>query len=97
MPPPAGGDQSFWGHGIPSLFMTLSEQPAGDSETARAYALLMGGAANERRARLVVAHHGGHAGQTGPGPRWCAMPRCTSWSRSALLEDLVLPLDYRAG
>lgn len=37
------GDQSFWGCGVPSLFMSLSEQPADGSETAQAFALLMGG------------------------------------------------------
>jgi hypothetical protein len=37
------GDQSFWGCGIPSLFMSLSEQPPEDSEAARAFALLTGG------------------------------------------------------
>ncbi|HVB09299.1 MAG TPA: M28 family peptidase [Bacillota bacterium] len=26
------GDQSFWGHGIPSLFMSLSEQPAENAD-----------------------------------------------------------------
>jgi hypothetical protein len=26
------GDQSFWGHGIPSIFMTLSEQKPGNSK-----------------------------------------------------------------
>jgi hypothetical protein len=42
--PPRAADQSFWGHGIPSLFMSPSEQPADQSEGARAYAQLMGGA-----------------------------------------------------
>ncbi|RMF93636.1 MAG: M28 family peptidase, partial [Nitrospinota bacterium] len=37
------GDQSFWGCGIPSLFMSLSEQPPDNSEAARAFALLTGG------------------------------------------------------
>jgi len=43
--PKRAGDQSFWGHGIPSVFMTLSEQPADDSETAKGFAQLMGGQA----------------------------------------------------
>ena len=42
--PPRAADQSFWGHGIPSLFMSPSEQPADRSESARAYAQLVGGA-----------------------------------------------------
>ncbi len=37
------GDQSFWGCGIPSLFMSLSEQPPDDSDAARSFALLTGG------------------------------------------------------
>ncbi|ATY84559.1 hypothetical protein CVV65_06025 [Kyrpidia spormannii] len=37
------GDQSFWGPGVPSLFMGLSEQPASDDPAARAFAQLFGG------------------------------------------------------
>ncbi|MDQ3694618.1 MAG: M28 family peptidase [Chloroflexota bacterium] len=36
-------DQSFWGHGIPSLFAALSEQPRDDSTTGAALAQLLGG------------------------------------------------------
>ena len=35
-------DQSFWGHGIPTLFATLSEQARDNSETAAAMAQLLG-------------------------------------------------------
>ena len=35
-------DQSFWGHGIPSLFGTLSEQARDDSATGAAMAQLLG-------------------------------------------------------
>jgi hypothetical protein len=35
-------DQSFWGHGIPSLFATLSEQARDDSATGAAMAQLLG-------------------------------------------------------
>lgn len=38
-------DQSFWGHGIPSLFATLSEQPRDDSPTGAAMAQLLGAGA----------------------------------------------------
>jgi hypothetical protein len=38
-------DQSFWGHGIPTLFATLSEQPRDDSETGAAMAQLLGAGA----------------------------------------------------
>lgn len=36
------GDQSFWGHGIPSMFISLSEQAIDDSPTAKAMAQLLG-------------------------------------------------------
>jgi Zn-dependent M28 family amino/carboxypeptidase len=36
-------DQSFWGHGIPSLFAALSEQAKDDSATGVAMAQLLGG------------------------------------------------------
>lgn len=35
-------DQSFWGHGVPTLFATLSEQPRDDSPTGAAMAQLLG-------------------------------------------------------
>jgi hypothetical protein len=35
-------DQSFWGHGIPTLFATLSEQARDDSATGAAMAQLLG-------------------------------------------------------
>ncbi len=35
-------DQSFWGHGVPTLFATLSEQPRDDSATGAAMAQLLG-------------------------------------------------------
>jgi hypothetical protein len=36
-------DQSFWGHGIPSVLAALSEQQPDDSPTSRAHATLFGG------------------------------------------------------
>ncbi|MDP9371218.1 MAG: M28 family peptidase [Chloroflexota bacterium] len=36
-------DQSFWGHGVPSLFGSLSEQARDDSPTGAALAQLLGG------------------------------------------------------
>ncbi|MFZ5631667.1 MAG: M28 family peptidase [Bacillota bacterium] len=36
------GDQSFWGHGISSLFMSLSEQPPSDMVSAGGFAQLIG-------------------------------------------------------
>jgi hypothetical protein len=38
-------DQSFWGHGIPTLFATLSEQPYDESETGVAMSQLLGAGA----------------------------------------------------
>jgi hypothetical protein len=35
-------DQSFWGHGVPTLFASLSEQERDDSETGAAMAQLLG-------------------------------------------------------
>ncbi|MDP9351654.1 MAG: hypothetical protein M3P51_08970, partial [Chloroflexota bacterium] len=37
------GDQSFLGHGIPSLFMSLSEQPPAEGDAAGGFAELIGG------------------------------------------------------
>src|SRR5918997_3919797 len=37
------GDQSFMGHGIPSLFMSLSEQPPSEGDSAGGFAELIGG------------------------------------------------------
>jgi hypothetical protein len=36
-------DQSFWGHGVPTLFASLSEQPRGESATGSALSQLLGG------------------------------------------------------
>ena len=38
------GDQSFWGIGIPSVFMAMGEQPAGDGESVMGPAIGGGGA-----------------------------------------------------
>ena len=92
--PQRAGDQSFWGHGIPSLFMTLSEQPADDSETARAHAQLMGGQAKsgglgwwwhtpeDTLDKLDPAHMVRDA-------------QVYLLVADRLLEDSMLPLDYR--
>jgi hypothetical protein len=93
--PPRAADQSFWGHGIPSLFMSPSEQPPERSESAQAYASLVGGAT-----------------QSGGLGWWWHTPEDTldklepeHLVRDAqvyvlavqrVLEDPVLPLDYRA-
>ncbi|PSL41336.1 PA domain-containing protein [Planomicrobium soli] len=38
-----GGDQSFWGPGVPALFMGLSEQPLDDSLASKTLVKLFGG------------------------------------------------------
>lgn len=38
-----GGDQSFWGAGVPALFMGLSEQPLSDDLASRTLVKLFGG------------------------------------------------------
>ena len=38
-----GGDQSFWGPGVPALFMGLSEQPQTDDAASRTLVKLFGG------------------------------------------------------
>ena len=40
--PGRAGDQSFWGVGMPAMFMDLSEQPASDSISSQAFTLLSG-------------------------------------------------------
>jgi len=93
--PQRAGDQSFWGHGIPSLFMTLSEQAIDDSETARAFAQLMGGQSN--RGGLGWWWHTPEDTLDKLDP--ALMVRDTHvyvLVAQRLLEDAVLPLDYRA-
>jgi len=36
------GDQSFWGHGIPALFMSMSQQPVSEGRTAESFAAIIG-------------------------------------------------------
>ena len=92
--PSRAGDQSFWGHGIPSLFMTLSEQPADDSETARAYALLMGGA--PRSGGLGWWWHTPEDTLDKLDPTFLARDaEVYLLVTQRILEDPILPLDYR--
>ena len=93
--PPRAADQSFWGHGVPSLFMSPSEQPADDSDGARAYAQLMGGATRsgglgwwwhtpaDTLDKLDSAHLVRDA-------------QIYVLAAQRALEDHILPLDYRA-
>lgn len=93
--PSRAGDQSFWGHGIPSLFMTLSEQPADDSETARAYALLMGGA--PRSGGLGWWWHTREDTLDKLDPTFLARDgQVYLLVSQRILEDPILPLDYRS-
>jgi hypothetical protein len=93
--PPRAADQSFWGHGIPSLFMSPSEQPADQSESARAYVQLMGGATRsgglgwwwhtpaDTLDKLDPAHLVRDA-------------QIYALAAQRALEESVLPFDYRA-
>ncbi len=93
--PQRAGDQSFWGHGVPSLFMTLSEQPANDSETARGYAQLMGGQA--RSGGLGWWWHTREDTLDKLDPDLMVRDaQVYALVAQRLLEDPVLPLDYRA-
>jgi hypothetical protein len=93
--PSRAGDQSFWGHGIPSLFMTLSEQPADDSETARAYSLLMGGA--PRSGGLGWWWHTPEDTLDKLDPMFLARDaQVYLLATQRTLEDPILPLDYRS-
>lgn len=46
------GDQSFQGHGIPSLFMSLSEQPPSEGDSAKGLKELTGGGAQAKSGGL---------------------------------------------
>ncbi len=93
--PSRAGDQSFWGHGIPSLFMTLSEQPLDDSDTARAFAQLMGG--RSKSGGLGWWWHTPEDTVDKLDPMLLLRDaRVYLLVAQRLLEDAVLPLDYRA-
>lgn len=92
--PQRAGDQSFWGHGVPSLFMTLSEQPLDDSETARGFAQLMGGSA--RSGGLGWWWHTTEDTLDKLDPALMARDaQIYLLVAQRLLEGPVLPLDYR--
>jgi hypothetical protein len=93
--PPRAADQSFWGHGIPSLFMSPSEQPADQSEAARAYAQLVGGAT--RSGGLGWWWHTPEDTLDKLDPAHVVRDaRIYVLAVQRALEDPVLPLDYRA-
>lgn len=93
--PPRAADQSFWGHGIPSLFMSPSEQPADRSEAARAYAQLVGGAT--RSGGLGWWWHTPEDTLDKLDPAHLVRDaQVYVLAVQRALEDPVLPLDYRA-
>jgi hypothetical protein len=93
--PPRAADQSFFGHGIPSLFMSPSEQPADHSEAARAYAQLMGGAT--RSGGLGSWWHTPEDTLDKLDPDHLVRDaQIYALAAQRALEDAVLPLDYRA-
>ncbi len=92
--PQRAGDQSFWGHGVPSLFMTLSEQPLDESETARGFAQLMGG--SQRSGGLGWWWHTPEDTLDKLDPAFMLRDsQIYLLATQRLLEDPVLPLDYR--
>ena len=93
--PPRAADQSFWGHGVPSLFMSPSEQPADQSESARAYAQLVGGAT--RSGGLGWWWHTPEDTLDKLDPAHLVRDaKIYVLTAQRALEDPVLPLDYRA-
>ena len=93
--PQRAGDQSFWGHGVPSLFMTLSEQPPDESETAKGFAKLMGGTA--KSGGLGWWWHTTEDTLDKLDPALMLRDaQVYLLVAQRLLEDEVLPLDYRA-
>jgi len=93
--PPRAADQSFWGHGVPSLFMSPSEQPADQSESAHAYAQLMGGAT--RSGGLGWWWHTPEDTLDKLDPAHLVRDaQIYVLATQRALEDPVLPLDYRA-
>ncbi len=93
--PPRAADQSFWGHGIPSLFMSPSEQPPDQSESARAYAQLVGG--RSRSGGLGWWWHTPEDTLDKLDPAHLVRDaQIYVLAAQRALEDPVLPLDYRA-
>lgn len=93
--PKRAGDQSFWGHGVPSVFMTLSEQPADESPSARGYAQLMGGQA--KSGGLGWWWHTPEDTLDKLDPDFLVRDaQIYLLVAQRFLEDTVLPLDYRA-
>ena len=88
-------DQSFWGHGIPTLFAALSEQPRDDSATGAAMAQLLGGGSG------AADSAGGGTRPRTPATRsmrtiWCAMRRSTPRRSGGCAPLPRLPFDYAA-
>jgi hypothetical protein len=93
--PPRAADQSFWGHGIPSLFMSPSEQPADQSESAQAYAQLVGGAT--RSGGLGWWWHTPEDTLDKVDPDHLVRDaQIYVLAAQRALEDPILPLNYRA-
>ena len=90
---PRAGDQSFWGIGLPSMFMTMSEQPADGQVNAMAGVI---GNAGKKSAGLGWWWHTPHDTLDKIDPanlvRDTRVYVHTLWR---LLTDEVLPLDYR--
>ncbi len=82
------GDQSFWGVGVPSMFMAMGEQPASQDANAAA-AVFGGGTRKRRRFGLVVWRH---TPQRTRSTRWIL----TSWSATRApfyVHSILAPAD----
>ncbi len=88
------GDQSFWGHGVPSLYMSMSQQPASTGATAESFAAMIG--AGKRSGGLGWFWHSVHDTIDKIDP--ANLVRDTKVYVLTVLRlcaCAVLPLDYR--
>lgn len=87
------GDQSFWGHGIPSIFMTLSEQKPGNSKDG-VLSELIGG--SSRTGGLGWWWHTPQDTVDKIDPENLLRDaRIYAWCIAELLANSLLPLDFR--
>jgi len=89
------GDQSFWGHGVPSAYMSLSQQPADTGTTAESFRAIIGTGA-QRSGGLGWWWHSIH--DTIDKIDKAHLVRDTKvylLTVARLCNSAVLPLDYR--
>jgi hypothetical protein len=89
------GDQSFWGAGVPSLYMSLSQQPAQGGATAESFASIIG-PGRGRAGGLGWWWHTAHDTVDRISPDYLLRDtRIYVLTLYRLLASPVLPLDYR--